>query len=159
MADVKGLAQALGLVIEDRGTAAATHDLAQLGVRAKDVRKVSQRIRTVYRKSERQRFNARGPGWPPLAESTVETKRRKGLDLRIMRARDTLADSLIKSRAPQQINERRPDGFRFGTRVRYAYYHEKGMGRLPVRDLINLTADDRKQIDNILMQFIVEGDT
>lgn len=161
--DTVTLFQLLGLTgtatIDNR---AAVNLLTEMGIRARDVRKVSTRVRKIYRRAEKQRFDTRGPGWAPLAESTVERKARGNLDPRILRARGDLYDSLVKSRAEHQVNVKRPDSFRFGTSVPYARYHEyaKRIGggqRMPNRELVGLSETDLHDIAGVLGDFIVLG--
>lgn len=161
--DTVTLFQLLGLTgtatIDNR---AAVNMLTEMGVRAKDVRKVSTRVRKIYRRAEKQRFDTRGPGWAPLKPSTVERKARANADPRILRARGDLYDSLVKTRAEHQVNVKRSDSFRFGTSVPYARYHEyaKKMGgpqRMPNRELVGLSETDLHDVAGVLSDFIVLG--
>ena len=161
--DTVTLFQLLGLTgtvtVDNR---AAVNMLTEMGVRAKDVRKVSTRVRKIYRRAEKQRFDTRGPGWAPLAQSTIERKARGNMDPRILRARGDLYDSLVKSRAENQVNVKRPDSFRFGTSVPYARYHEyakkmSGPGHVPTRELVGLSEHDLHDIAGVLGEFIVLG--
>lgn len=161
--DTVTLFQLLGITgaatIDNR---AAVNMLSEMGIRAKDVRKVSTRVRSIYRRAEKQRFDARGPGWASLAPATVARKARAHLDPRILRARHDLFNSLVKSRAANQVNVKRPDSFRFGTSVPYARYHEyaKPIGRaqrMPLRELVGLSEHDLHDVAVVLSDFIVLG--
>lgn len=146
-------------LIETRGVEKATADVAALGNRAqRATRDVSYKVRTVFRKSEEQRFERTGPGWPRLAASTVERKARQGLDPRTLRATGDLYRSLTASRASNQIDARLPDEFRFGTTVPYAGYHDTGAG-VPKRDLIDLSVKERRDIDKAIRDYIATGRT
>lgn len=146
------------IVAEVHGDERAAHNLEVIGFRAKDIRKIQSRVRTIFRKSEKKRFAAEGPGWASLSEETRERKRRDGLNPRIMVATSALYDSLVLSRSAKQINTSKPGEFHFGTKVRYAVFHDEGRG-VPVRELIHLTPAERKAIDEKVAAFIIEGRT
>lgn len=144
-------------LIEAQGVEKASGDLDALGKRAQRVtRDVSYKVRTVFRKSEERRFEREGPGWPRLADSTVERKARQGLDRRMLIATGDLYRSLTAPRASNQIDQRQPDEFRFGTTVSYAGYHDTGTG-VPKRDLIDLSVKERRSIDQAIRDYITKG--
>lgn len=135
--------------IEVRGATAAAVDLKRLGDRGSDIRRVSEKVRAVYRRSNEQRFGSGGAGsWPPLAPATKEKKAREGLDPRPLRETGALYRSLTSPRVAGQIDERDPTEFRFGTTLPYAYVQTK------TRDLIELTASDRKQVTDLISGYI-----
>lgn len=137
-------------------TAKHMHDVAK---RAGNVKDASYKVRTVYRKAEERQFQSRGGGaWPALKESTRESKARHNYDPRPMRATNALYRALTSPRAAGQVDERKPDEFRFGTDLPYASFHDRGKG-VPLRKLINLTAAERQDIDDALSAFIARGDT
>jgi len=157
MARRPSLAEVLGVQVKTKGKEKTVTMLEQLGVRAGDVRKVSGRVRKVYIASEKRRFDSDGPGWPPLRESTVARKARGNLDPRIMRARGDLAASLTQGSGPQQIKRKRRDGYQFGTKIRYAIFHQEGRG-VDERLLVEMSDSDTAQMNDVLQQFIVTGE-
>jgi phage gpG-like protein len=146
----------LGLDIEVKGEEKAAADLAALGVRAGDIRPLSYKVRTIFRKAEQERFDYSGPGWPPLADSTRERKARQGLDPRAMRAKETLYRSLTSPRASFQVDRRDRTEFEFGTTVPYAHFHETGRG-VPARPLIDLTPRQQHDINDAIAAFIARN--
>ena len=140
--------------IEVRGVRQAAVDLTQLGERGSDIRKVSEKVRSVYRRSNEERFGSGGRGrWAELAPSTKRRKARDALDPRTLRATGALYRSLTAPRAANQVDRRDPTEFRFGTTVPYAGYHNFGKGRMH-RDLIELTSGERDQISKLISDYI-----
>jgi|tagenome__1003787_1003787.scaffolds.fasta_scaffold20364586_1 hypothetical protein len=146
----------LGFVAEVLGAEAAAHDLEMVGVRARDVRGISYKVRTVFRKAEEARFDRQGPGWPDLAEATKQRKARQGLSPRTMRAKNVLYRSLTSPRAADQVDRREQTEMEFGTSVPYAHWHEQGKG-VPQRKLIDLSQRERNAIDEAIGEFIASG--
>src|SRR5215467_9736184 len=114
----------LGFQVEVQGEDKAAADLEALGHRAADIRPLSYKVRTVFRKAEEERFDYSGPGWPPLAESTRDRKARQRLDPRMLRAKEALFRSLTSPRAAMQVDRRDRSEFEFGTTVPYAHFHD-----------------------------------
>lgn len=139
--------------IETRGVEKAVSDLHRLGDRASDIRRLSERVRSVYRQSNERQF-ARAP-WPPLAPATLERKRRQGLDPRPERATGALYRALTAARAKGQVDQRERTEFRFGTDLPYAAA-QQGSKTQPRRDLIALSYDERKQIEDMISRFIAK---
>jgi phage gpG-like protein len=148
-----------GPIIEQHGAGKAALDLEQLGRRARTAtRDTASTVGAIFRQSEQRRFDAGGPGWPPLAEATREKKQQQGLDPRILRATEVLFRSLTEPQAAMQIDEHAPDQMRFGTTVPYARFHDTGQG-VPERTLIELRPSERRQITEALETYIARGET
>ena len=148
----------LGFTISEKGAAKAAHDLELLGRRAQDVRPVSYKVRTVFRKAEQSRFVYQGPGWERLAEGTQLRKSREGLDPRILRAKNVLYRSLTSPSAAFQVDRRDAHEFEFGSDVPYAHFHQEGRG-VPERILIDLTPAERRQMTKAMQAYIASGNT
>jgi len=145
--------------LQAKGVDRAVRDMTGVSKRAADIKKASFKVRTIYRQSEEKRFQSRGRGtWPPLKESTKESKARHNYDPRVMRATNALHRALTSPRARGQIDERDTDEFRFGTDIPYARYHDTGQG-VPQRKLIELTPAERQDISDALGDFIAKGET
>jgi phage gpG-like protein len=143
--------------VTQQGAGKAAVDLHKLGDRASDVRRVSEKVRSVYRKSNERRFQRDGDGdWPRLADTTEERKAREGLDPRPLRATDRLYRSLTSTRATGQVDVRDPTEFRFGTEIPYARFHDTGRG-VPTRKLIEFTPAERKQITELISGYVAKG--
>jgi phage gpG-like protein len=148
----------LEMEVKQRGAGKAAVDVHRVGDRSSDIRRLSEKVRSVYRRSETARFDNRGRGaWPPLAASTRARKAAEGLDPRILHASDTLYRSLTSPRAAGQIDDRKPTEFRFGTTVPYAVFHDVGKG-LPRRELIELTPSERREVEELIARYISKGE-
>jgi phage gpG-like protein len=145
--------------IDAKGVQRTAKHMDDVARRAGNVKDASYKVRTVYRKAEERRFQSRGAGsWPALKESTREWKARTNSDPRMMRATNALYKALTSPRAGGQVDERKPDEFRFGTDLPYATFHDRGKG-VPLRKLIDLTPAERQEIDDALGDYIARGDT
>jgi hypothetical protein len=143
--------------IEVRGARKAAVDLAELGERGSDIRRVSEKVRAIYRKSNERRFASMGLGsWPALAASTVERKAQGGYDARAMRRSGDLERSLTSPRASDQIDRRDKTEFRFGTTLNYGGYHDTGTGGEKKRELVELTASEREQVSRLISDYIAK---
>lgn len=143
--------------IEVRGARKAAVDLTELGERGSDIRRVSEKVRAVYRKSNERRFASMGLGsWPGLADSTIERKRRGGYDPRAMRRTGALERSLVSPRAADQIDRRDKTEFRFGTTLSYAGYHDTGTGGEKKRELVELTSSERLEVSTLIREYIAK---
>ncbi len=152
------MARGLGFSITEKGADEAGSALEQLGRRAQDARPASYKVRTVFRKAERRRFDYSGPGWAPLEATTRERKSREQLDPRILRAKGALYRSLTSPTAAFQIDRRDRTEFEFGTDVPYARFHEQGRG-VPQRKLIDLTPAEHRDLTSTIESYIAQGDT
>jgi hypothetical protein len=146
-------------MLEVRGARKAAVDLAELGERGSDIRRVSEKVRSIYRRSNERRFASNGLGsWPPLADSTVERKLRGGYDPRPMRRTGDLERALTAPRASDQIDRRDRTEFRFGTTLPYAGYHDSGTGGEKKRELVELTASERNQISDLISAYVARAE-
>jgi hypothetical protein len=142
-------------MIEIRGARKAAVDLAELGERGSDIRRVSEKVRAIYRKSNERRFASNGLGaWPELADSTKQRKLAGGYDPRPMRRSGALERALTSPRASDQIDRRDKTEFRFGTTLTYAQYHDAGTGGEKKRELVELTASEREQVSTLIRDYI-----
>jgi len=147
------------MTIEQKGVPQATKHLHELGERGSDIRRVSEKLRTVYRESNKRRFAGRLGRWAPLDEDTVARKHRQGLSSRTMVATGALEKSLTAPRAKNQIDERGKEFMRFGTTLFYARMSDKGTKTQPKRKLVQLTPKDRKKIVGYIERYIAKAQT
>lgn len=132
-----------------KGADKAAVNLRDLGDRGSDIRRVSEKVRSVYRKSNLRHFDGDNR-WKPLAPLTVERKAREGLDPRTLRASGALLKSLTAPRASGQVDVREKTEFRFGTSVPYAQYQN------PTRDLIDLSHSERRTITDLISAYVAK---
>jgi hypothetical protein len=142
--------------IEARGVGKAVTDLHKVGERGSDVRRVSEKVRSVYRDSNRKRF-AGYARWKALDEDTLERKRRAGQDTRINRQSGALEKSLTAARANDQIDVREPTVLRFGSTLFYARWQDKGTKTQPKRKLIAISKRDKEKIIGLIERFVARN--
>ncbi|MEJ7824905.1 MAG: hypothetical protein WKF48_05725 [Solirubrobacteraceae bacterium] len=103
--------------------------------------------------SERDRFAGRGVRWRKLARASI---RAKGGNTRPLVLTGLLMDSLTQRGHPQQLLIIRPTEIRFGTRVWYARFPQKGQGQ-PKRIVVGLSKARRKSVTHELRELLLEG--
>lgn len=127
--------------------------LDRLAGAAADVSPVVESIHRLFMAVETARFDAEGPGWAPLAESTLTDKRRKGLSERILEATGKMRASFTDPSAAGHVFEvtTGPDvttvemgsDYRSDTQsgrwagTALAAFHQEGTDRMPARPVIS----------------------
>lgn len=140
--------------IDAKGVAKTTAELHELGQRGDNIAPAADHVTRIFERAETERFNTRGRGsWPALKQSTVQWKRREGMDSRILRATGKLFESLAKS---PDVDTGKHD-ISFKTDVPYARFHDTGKG-VPRRRLIDLTAAEQQAIAEAIQEYVATGD-
>lgn len=147
-----------GMTIEARGVGKTVSDLEKLGERGSDVRRVSEKVRAVYRKSNEKRFGGYAR-WKPLDAETVERKRRNAQDERVERQSGALHKSLTSARASGQIDIREKEVMRFGSTLFYARWQDKGTKTQPKRKLISISKRDKETIVGLITRYVARNQT
>lgn len=147
--------------IEIFGEKQVARDLIRLGEHVDNPLPLWQELMRNISTIERQQFDSQGQfsgGWAKLAESTIAAKAAAGLDPRILHATLLLEKSLTSpGLAPSAIREVTPEGFRFGTSVPYAKYHQTGTRRMPRRRVLEFTPGTRRDIVKRIQRFVITG--
>lgn len=99
----------------------------------------------------RQRFDDEGPGWAPLAPSTIK---RKG-NTRILRDKDDLYGSFQKG-ATGNVTRITPTAADFGTADSKAMFHQMGTSKMPKRTIIEVTGDQEARYGKIATNVLTE---
>lgn len=140
------------------GTQNAAAVLESVGGRGADARPAWPTIFGLMQVDTKERFDTRGAGkWDALADATVETKARKHLDPRIMRARGALERSLVADRGRGALRRKSRYQMRYGTTVFYAQFHQEGHG-VPKRLLIDVNANMQTLIVRALERWVAKGE-
>jgi Phage virion morphogenesis family len=147
-----------GFEIREEGAAKASHDLAELGVRAADVTPAAPAVRLVFAGGERERFDRQGPGWPQLADATRQLKATEGLDRRILRASSRLYDSLVNPASSDAVKTSTPGTIELGTEVFYARFHQSGTTNMPRRVVVELSPAQRTEVAAVLRRWVAHGE-
>lgn len=106
----------------------------------------------------------RSGGWAPLKPTTIEAKRRKGQDPRILHASLRMRNSLTNRFDPDHVREISADSMFVGTRVRsqkgfpYAAAHQNPKQGQTQRRPVEFTSTDRVRWVKNLQEFLVGND-
>jgi phage gpG-like protein len=99
-----------------------------------------------FRQLEARRFDAEGPGWTPLAPSTVANRARAGVGPSpILEVTKRLRASLTETGANDAVLRDEGDSLFMGSKVPYAHWHQTGgstAGRPPARPEVVITEAD-----------------
>lgn len=109
-----------------------------------------------FHEMEGRRFRAEGPGWAPLAPSTVTERTRAGYGGAhpILRRTDLLANSLNRTGAEGAVVRVEPDELFVGTNDPKARFHQEGSSRLPQRLVVQVDEPDRARWMGLLADWI-----
>jgi phage gpG-like protein len=154
--------------VDDRKAVAETEKLVR---RLQDGRPALLGIVDLLLAAERERFS--GTRWARVAPATLARDARAGRDPRLMVVTGALMRSLTERGAPDQILTVTPTTLRFGTRVWYAVFHQKGSAhpsrdrkhratttsdrRLPRRPLAGVTRAQHAQIVSKLSSLLFDA--
>lgn len=141
--------------------------------RASDLMPVIDEIRAGFMVTLTQRFDQEGPGWAPLAESTVLDKKRKGLREEILQATGAMRESFISDGAPGNIYDvaLTGDGGRVEMGSDYkspnqrgrwagtalAAFHQFGTTRMPARPILADVKAQALEWADLLGQWLRSG--
>jgi Phage virion morphogenesis family len=119
--------------------------------RVADVTPVLEAIHHAFLNTEEARFNAEGPGWEALADSTLAQKEAKGYPADILQATRDLAKSLTEDDVAGSVWIPTPEGAEMGTDLKPANvkagskwadtalgaFHQEGTTKMPARPIID----------------------
>ena len=110
----------------------------------KDLRPVFEEVAEVLGPAiAREACDPEGPGWPDLAEATVEQRQDRidrgeisvGPRHPILHQTGVMRESLVNRHAAGHVEDIRSDGMTYGTSVPYAIAHQEGI-RVPQRKIL-----------------------
>ncbi len=118
-----------------------------------DMRPVWRRLKERFVAYETDTFASSGRGgWPPLSPPYAAWKGRHFPGKPVLRREDELFHSLT-DRLDIDIEE--PGFAIFGTADPVAVFHQKGMGRLPVRKVVDLSESERQEWVRTVQEWLV----
>lgn len=155
----------MNLNLEVFGDRQVSRELLRFGDRATDMRPAFEDLADDFLDVENQQFSSQGMfsgGWRPLAASTIERKRRAGLDLRILHATHAMRNALTHKGAKGGVRRIRADEMFVGVDVRskkgypYPKAHQLGRG-VPKRRPVEFNEVIRKRWMKRLQRHIIEA--
>lgn len=141
------------------GLADVEHHLLGLSARAMEPRPLLELFAEQLRQMTQERFDAEGPGWAPLAGSTLE---RKGSS-QIGRETDAMMNSLTSS-GEGHIEEYFGEELLWGTSLvneegfPYPAAFDRGTSRQPARPLIEIHAGDLRRFSRSVQAWLMGAD-
>ena len=114
-------------------------------------------VEKVFHKMEEIRFDSEGPGWAPLAASTLAFKDMNNYPSDILIRTGDLQQSLLGYEG--SISELTPDTLEVGTSIDYAQYHQKGTSKMPRRPLISISQSATQVFAEMVSAYLAEGTT
>ena len=99
-----------------------------------------------------------GGSWKRLTKNWLDYKLRHGYDRRILFMEHPLSRSVTVKDAAGQVMRKTPTTLVFGSSIEYAKVHQLGGGRnIPARPFLKVLPSDRKKIDKILSDHLMQA--
>ncbi len=129
--------------------------LLAIAERAQDMRPAWDALEARCTGYEERWFASQGDGqWPQLSRNYGAWKARHFPGKPILQREGELLASVTKP----DISVKEPSYAIFGTGDPVAVYHQKGSGRLPIRRVIDLSDDERREWVRVVQRYLVEAD-
>ena len=132
------------IVIKQTGIADVKVRLGKAIDRMADLTPAMKRASILMMGSINQNFQQSGRPmpWAPLAYSTIKEKMRKGYS-----PKPLIRTGLLRASMAQNISTK---GFRIGTAVPYAKYHQLGTKNIPARPYLVFQTQDIERINKVV---------
>lgn len=142
------------------GDKQVSRELLRLGARSANMAPALRKVAGLVAGSSGRRFASQGPGWAPLAQSTLTQRALEGTGSRILDRSGALKASVSGVGAPGQQLVVTDSFLLFGTTVPYAGFHQKGAPNagIPARKIFDLNAADRTGIVKTLQRYALTGE-
>ena len=139
-----------------------SRNLLRVGARAVDARPAFKAVADYMIDETEKQFASEGGhasgGWAHLKPITLAGKARRGEDPRILHATHRLVDSLTDRGSADMILETTADELRYGSRVPYAAFHQRGTSSMPRRRPIEFTEPAKRNIVKIIQRWVIAGE-
>jgi phage gpG-like protein len=110
-----------------------------------------------WHRIEAKKFADEGPGWQPLADSTITRKESGGYVMDILVRTLALQESLTSTGAPGSVNYMTPTSVFMGTDIPYAHFHQYGTSRMPARPVVSINIETVALWEQILNEYLLYG--
>lgn len=138
--------------INVKGLNEAIEYLRGMRRRLGDLRPAWQAILLYLREATREQFRTEGARngspWQALSPAYARWKTRRYPGQPILRASDEMFRSLV-GQTGESVIRIEPRRLEYGTRRRYGRYHQRGEGYNPLRQFLDVTEEDRRQIKKL----------
>ncbi len=142
------------------GDKQVSRDLLRIGSRADNMRPALLKVAELLAASSARRFSQQGPGWAPLAETTLTQRALEGSGSRILDRSGALKGSVSKIGGAGQQLVATDSWLLFGTTVPYAGIHQHGAPHagIPQRKIFDLDGGARTAIVKTIQRFALTGE-
>jgi phage gpG-like protein len=126
-----------------------------------DAREAFRQVVGILERATRRNFASKGSyggaRWAELKPATLASKRRKGHDLRILRATGRLFASLTQQTHEDHVEDIGRTELRWGSSVEYGVYHQSRKPRtvIPFRPPVRLPESDRRSAMRELQRSVI----
>ena len=148
----------LNLQFELDGAVIFNRSLSRFGENLRDLRQIWPAVTIELRQIVKEQFNGRGVGpagqWQPLSDAYRKWKEKKFPGQPLLVRSGDLIQSLTTNTA-HTVNQPLPDSLTFGTRLKYATYHQRGGKRLPRRPIFDLNENQKDRITKAVQRRLV----
>lgn len=102
-----------------------------------------------------EKFRREGPGWVPLAEATLEKRRKAGKGAEILKDDGKLFGSLTDAASEGAVYELNDKSLTIGTNLEYAAVHQFGSrdGRIPQRAFLPDEKEVVSEFERVIKQY------
>lgn len=117
--------------------------------------KAMRKVQAILLAGEDKIFDAEGPGWAPLAPSTIKRRRQGrarfgGMSVRKLRDSGEMHGSVTAVTHPKGHRVVTEDRAEVGTNLKRGHWHQEGTPRMPARPFMRIRQEDIPQIENTI---------
>lgn len=131
--------------------------LTAMARRLRDLRPAWRSVLSYLKRATEQTFVSQGARigtqWAPLSEGYAKQKAVVYPGQPILRASDAMFNSLVGGNSDSVV-EIQEQELTYGTRTKYARYHQDGTPRMSQRRILAVTDDDRREIKQIVRRHL-----
>jgi phage gpG-like protein len=125
-----------------------------------DLTPVWDKVEREFYRIERKQFDSEGAAgrsgkWKPLTRPYAERKAQKYGVKPILRASDRLFSALT-SKTGDTVLEKKPKEFAIGTSLKYPAFHQRGGSKLPRREVISFSDEQRTRLTKEMQKGLLE---
>lgn len=125
-----------------------------------DLRPVWDKIERTFYQIEREQFSSEGSAgrtgkWKPLTRPYAKRKAQKYGVQPILRASGKMASSLT-GKTSDTVLIKDPQEFGIGTRLFYAAFHQTGTNKMPAREPISFSDENRRTLQKEMQKGLLE---
>ncbi len=150
------------VIFEVAGDVQLNRDILRVGDRARDMSEAFGAVAELWISETAEQFATEGrhasSGWRPLAQSTIDEKRKQSLRPEILRAHDDLLRSLTSRGDSNMVLTITPGELDYGSKLPYAEFHQRGTRKMPQRRPVEFTESARRNTIKILQRYLITGE-